>query len=160
MNTGKYPHLKVFFAFWFMPFAVGLVAGPVIFVAMVARLFANPRTLGEVHGLELWAVFISTPVMVQLIYLLPALGFALFVTLRRFRKGRSAYKTIALSGGTVAFVWLALLTYLVMRDSEVVWFISNGLPLMAAFLIGALGSGLMAVIALPEPSGACEVPVR
>ena len=160
MNPNKYPHLKVFFAFWFMPFVFGLAAGPVVFVAMVAQLFSNPRALGEVHGLELWMTFVTTPVLAQLVYLLPALGFALFVTLCAFRKGRRAYKIIALSGGAVAFLWLTMLDYVVRRGSAKGFvFADNALALISAFFIGAAACVVMALIVLPEPTDGDETPV-
>lgn len=156
MNSSKYPYLKVFFAFWFTPLAVGVVASPVVFEATLAQLFSNPRALGEVVGLELWMVFFSTPVLAQLVYLVPALGFALFVTLCAFRKGRRAYKIIALSGGTVAFLWITWLASVVLRKSDGFWFADNALPLISAFIIGAVGCGLMAFIVLPAPPGVDE----
>ena len=153
MKPNKYPHLKVFFAFWFMPFVFGLAAGPVVFVATLAQLFSNPRALGEVHGLELWMVFVTTPILAQVVYLLPALGFALYATLCAFSKGRRTYTIIGLSGGAVAFVWLTWLDYLVMRGSAKGFvFTDNALALISAFFIGAAACALMALIALPEPT--------
>ncbi|EJM56742.1 hypothetical protein [Pseudomonas sp. GM48] len=99
MSKVSYPRRKVFFAFFFCPLMLGLIVGVVKFVALLVHLASNARLMGEVRGTELVLMPIAAPLIAQVVFLLPFLGFAALIALKKIHRTTRNCVVISLTGG-------------------------------------------------------------
>ncbi|CRM25145.1 hypothetical protein [Pseudomonas sp. 37 R 15] len=68
MTLNTYPRIKVFFAFMLCPFFSGVAAVPLMLISILITVFKNSSLIGEVRGGEVFSLFITIPLMAQLIF--------------------------------------------------------------------------------------------
>jgi uncharacterized membrane protein len=78
---------------------LGLIVGVVKFVALLVHLASNARLMGEVRGTELVLMPIAAPLIAQVVFLLPFLGFAALIALKKIHRTTRNCVVISLTGG-------------------------------------------------------------
>lgn len=153
MKRSMYPRHKVFIAFFLCPLVLGFIAGVIKFMAVIVHLTSNPRLLGEVRGGELLLMPLMAPLIAQLLFLLPFLGFSLVVSLMRVRRTSRNCVLLALIGGGLSALWALLVLVVVARGVSNLQ-LSDYLEILMLFFASAVTCWLAARFFLPERHGA------
>ena len=146
----KYPRWKVFLTLLFCPLFVGFAAIPVLLVRQLAALFSQPRLLGEVRGGEVLVGLMMTPLVVELVFLIPFLVFALWVSLRKTRlSSRQSWYRLAIAGGGLSTLWTLALAVAINASAkkpviDYSWWIA------VLFVVSTLAVGLLTKLVLPN----------
>lgn len=152
MSEVNYPHRKVFMAFFFCPLVLGFIAGIVKFVALLAHLASTPRLLGEVRGAELLLIPVVAPLIAQVAFLLPFLGFALMVSLMQVSRTPRNCVILSMAGGCLATLWALLFVAAVVRGVKSAQFSDYIFEMLMVFVASTVTSWLVARFFLPEAS--------
>ncbi|WP_273820421.1 hypothetical protein [Pseudomonas asplenii] len=149
MNDGRYPRLKIFMIFLFCPLFVGVAVAPVIFISMLIDLVTKPNLMGEVRGAENFMVLVVVPLILEALLFFPFMVLALYLVIKKIKKNRRVVLTAAIFGGGLSVVWLRFLIFVVSDYGKKPLFVDNGVFLIGAFFVMALGAGLAAFWFLP-----------
>lgn len=150
MSGSAYPSIKVFFAFLLCPLFAGLAVVPLMLLKLLITVFTRPQLLGEVRGMEALSLFISIPILTQIIFFVPALVLALVVTLRKVRGSKKVYLMVSLAGATVAAAWAGFMVLSLTSDWEAHWMMDALMPALLCFLYGGVSLGAAAYWFLPK----------
>ncbi|MFP3492972.1 hypothetical protein SB759_02015 [Pseudomonas sp. SIMBA_059] len=69
MMQKGYSKFKIFFAFLLSPFFAGLAAVPITLLKVMIVVFSDSSLMGEVRGGELLSLFITLPILAEIIFL-------------------------------------------------------------------------------------------
>jgi len=150
MSGSAYPTVKVFFAFLLCPLFAGLAVVPLMLLKLLITVFTRPQLLGEVRGMEVLSLFISIPILTQIIFFVPALVLALVVTLRKANGSKKVYLMVSLAGATVAAAWAGFIVLSLTSDWEVHWMMGGLMPALVCFLYSGVSLGGTAYWVLPK----------
>ena len=151
MDVKNYPRRKVFSVFFFCPLVMGFFVGIYNFVTLLAHLVNNPRLLGEVRGGELLLMPILTPVIVQVAFLPPVLGFALVIAWRKVIRTSRNCLLVSLAGGLVAILWTLLFLVVIVGTVKSAQFSDYFFELTMIFFTSVVTCWLAARFFLPDP---------
>ena len=151
MTSDNYPRTKVFFAFLLCPFFSGLAAVPIMLATIMVSVFKRASLIGEVRGSELLSLFITIPMMAQLIFFLPALMLAVFVAFFKLKGRLSVCWAVSSVGAIVSSVWMFCIVFFFISKVEDYEVLRNMLPVFLSFVLGGISTGLAAYWFLPQP---------
>lgn len=152
MSTKKtaYPRLKVFLMFLLSPVVPGFIAGLVKTFTTIAHIAMNPRLIGEVAGAQLMLMPFLAPVLAFLIFLIPFLFFSAVIALTKVLKTPRACMLIALSGASLATLWVMPFILAVVLDHDGAAFSDYAGGIAVLFLTSMATCWLTARLSLPE----------
>ncbi|WP_426204238.1 hypothetical protein [Pseudomonas sp. TWP3-1] len=150
MNKAAYPRLKVFLIFLFCPAVPGFIAGIVKTFATIAHIAMNPRLIGEVAGAQLMLMPFLAPVLAVLIFLIPFLFFSAVIALTKVMKTPRACMLIALSGASLATLWVMPFILAVVREHDGAAVSDYAWEIVVLFLTSMATCWLTARLSLPE----------
>ncbi len=150
MTLNTYPRIKVFFAFMLCPFFSGLAAVPLMLISILITVFKNSSLIGEVRGSEVFSLFITIPLMAQLIFFLPALVFALILIIVKPVGSFRAYLMISIVGAVVSSVWMFGVVFFFISKVENYHLMRNMFPVFLSFLLGGCSTLAAAYWVLPK----------
>jgi len=148
----KYPRLKIFLAFFLCPLVPGFIGGIVKTLATIAHLAMNPRLMGEVVGGELMLMPFLGPVLAQVVFLVPFLLFPLVIVAMKVKRTNRACSVIALSGASLATLWVIPFVIAMVRDIERARFSDEVFGLVVLFVTALATCWLTARFFLPDPA--------
>ncbi|WP_185752767.1 hypothetical protein [Pseudomonas fluorescens] len=152
MSEINYPRRKVFMAFFLCPLVLGFFAGIFKFVALLAHLASTPRLLGEVRGAELLLMPLVAPLIAQVAFFLPFLGFALMVAWLKVNRTPRNCVVLSLAGGCLAMLWALLFVTAVVRGVKSAQFSDYIFEMLMIFIASTATCWLVARFFLPETS--------
>ncbi|MHC8298533.1 hypothetical protein [Pseudomonas sp. ZS1P83] len=152
MGELNYPRRKVFMAFFLCPLVLGFFAGIFKFVALLAHLASTPRLLGEVRGSELRLMPVVAPLIAQVVFFLPFLGFALVVAWLKVNRTPRNCVVLSLAGGCLAMLWALLFVTAVVRGVKSARFLDYIFEMLMIFIASTATCWLAARFFLPEAS--------
>ncbi|MFB3304726.1 hypothetical protein [Pseudomonas sp. AMR01] len=150
MTLENYPRKKVFFAFLLCPFFSGLAAVPIMLITIMVTVFSNSSLIGEVRGSELFSLFITIPIMTQLIFLLPALVLAILIVFFKLEGGPRVYVLISIVSAVVSSLWMFSVVFFFISEVENYQVMRNMFPVLLSFLLGGVSTGTAAYWFLPR----------
>ncbi|MBJ2246478.1 hypothetical protein [Pseudomonas haemolytica] len=150
MTSSTYPRIKVFFAFLLCPFFAGLVAVPLMLISIMVTVFENSSLIGEVRGGEVFSLFITIPLMAQLIFFLPSLVFALSLVFIKPVGGFKVYVVVSVVGAIVSSVWMFGVVFFFINKVENYQIMRNIFPVVLSFLLGGGSTWAAAYWFLPQ----------
>ncbi|WP_347904659.1 hypothetical protein [Pseudomonas purpurea] len=150
MSEINYPRRKVFMAFFLCPLVLGFFAGIFKFVTLIAHLASNPRLLGEVRGAELLLMPVVAPLIAQVAFFLPFLGFALVVAWLKVNRSPRNCVVLSLVGGCLTTLWALLFITVVVRSVEGAQFSDYIIEMFMVFVASTATCWLAARFFLPE----------
>lgn len=150
MTLENYPRKKVFFAFLLCPFFSGLAAVPIMLITIMVTVFSNSSLIGEVRGSELFSLFITIPIMTQLIFLLPALVLAILIIFFKLEGGPRVYVLISIVSAVVSSLWMFSVVFFFISEVENYQVMRNMFPVLLSFLLGGVSTGAAAYWFLPR----------
>ncbi|RZI32299.1 MULTISPECIES: hypothetical protein [Pseudomonas] len=150
MRFNMYPSIKVFFAFLLIPFFAGLAAVPFMLISIIVTVVENSSLIGEVRGGEVFSLFITVPLMAQLVFFIPALGFAISLILIKPKGGFKAYLVISIVGAFVSSIWMLGVIFFFISKVEGYQIARNIFPMVLSFLLGGSATWVAAYCFLPQ----------
>lgn len=156
MSEKNYPRRKVFMTFFLCPLVLGFLAGIFKFFALLAHLTSTPRLLGEVRGAELLLMPVVAPLIAQVAFFLPFLGFALVVAWLKVSRTPWNCVVLSLAGGCLAILWSLLFITAVVRGVKGAQFTDYILELLLIFIASTATCWLAARFFLPEVRDALQ----
>lgn len=150
MNAIKYPRRKVFTAFFFCPLVLGFFAGIYKFITALAHLVSNPKLLGEVRGGELLFIPIAAPIIAQVAFLPPFLGFALVIAWMKVNRTSRNCVLVSLLGGFIAMLWVLLFVMSIVNSVKSAQFSDYFFEMIMIFLTSMATCWLAARFSLPD----------
>lgn len=152
MSEVVYPRRKVFLAFFLCPLMLGFIVGIVRTVAVLTELVSNPKLLGSVRGGELLLMPFLTPLLIQLAFFLPFLGYALVIVLIKVKKTSLNCMVVSFFGSCVAVSWVLLFISNVVQNIEGARYSDYVVEILVLFITSMATCGLTAYLFLPEGS--------
>lgn len=150
MSEMNYPRRKVFLAIFFCPLVLGFFAGIFKFVSLLAHLANTPRLLGEVRGGELLLMPVVAPLIAQVAFFLPFLGFALVVAWLKVNRTPRNCVVLSLVGGCLAMLWALLFVAAVVRGVKSAQFSDYIFEMLMIFVASTATCWLAARFFLPK----------
>ena len=150
MTLNTYPRIKVFFAFMLCPFFSGVAAVPLILISILITVFKNSSLIGEVRGGEVFSLFITIPLMAQLIFFLPALVFSLMLVFVKPVGSFKVYLMISVVGAVVSTAWMFGVVFFFISEVENYHVMRNMFPVFLSFLLGGISTWAAAYWCLPK----------
>lgn len=147
-----YPRRKIFLAFFLCPLILGFIAGIIRTVAVLAELVNNPKLLGSVRGAELLLMPFLTPLLIQLAFFLPFLGYALAIALIEVKKTPRNCMVVSLFGSCIATLWVLLFISNVVQNVKGAQYSDYVIELLILFVASMATCWLTAYFFLPEGS--------
>ncbi|WP_123723010.1 MULTISPECIES: hypothetical protein [Pseudomonas] len=152
MSGVIYPRRKVFLAFFLCPLVLGFIAGIIRTVAVLAELVSNPKLLGSVRGAELLLMPFLTPLLIQLAFFLPFLGYALAIALIKVNKTPRSCMVVSFLGSCIATSWVLLFISNVVQNIKGAQYSDYIIELLMLFVASMATCWLTAHFFLPEES--------
>ncbi|MCU1778073.1 hypothetical protein [Pseudomonas sp. 14P_5.3_Bac1] len=153
MTLENYPRKTVFFAFLLCPFFSGLAAVPMMLITVLITVFKKPSLIGEVRSGELFSLFITVPIMAQLIFLFPAVVLAIVVTFFKLEGRAGSYLVISIVSAVVSSAWMSSIVFFFISEVENYQLMRNIFPVVLSFLLGGISTGVAAYWFLPRQRG-------
>ncbi|MDI3274835.1 hypothetical protein [Pseudomonas sp. AL03] len=150
MSGVIYPRRKVFLAFFLCPLVLGFIAGIIRTVAVLAELVSNPKLLGSVRGAELLLMPFLTPLLIQLAFFLPFLGYALAIALIKVKKTPRNCMVVSFLGSCIATSWVLLFISNVVQNIKGAQYSDYVVELLILFVASMATCWLTAHFFLPE----------
>ena len=152
MSGVIYPRRKVFLAFFLCPLVLGFIVGIIRTVAVLAELVSNPKLLGSVRGAELLLMPFLTPLLIQLAFFLPFLGYALAIALIKVNKTPRSCMVVSFLGSCIATSWVLLFISNVVQNIKGAQYSDYIIELLMLFVASMATCWLTAHFFLPEES--------
>ncbi|EJM86516.1 MULTISPECIES: hypothetical protein [unclassified Pseudomonas] len=152
MSEIIYPRRKVFLAFFLCPLMLGFIAGIIRTVTVLTELVSNPKLLGSVRGAELLLMPFLTPLLIQLAFFLPFLGYALVIVLIKVKKTLRNCMVVSFFGSCVAASWVFLFISNVVQNIKGAQYSDYVVELLVLFAASMATCWLTAHFFLPEGS--------
>ncbi|RON21742.1 hypothetical protein BK663_27720 [Pseudomonas lini] len=139
-------------AFFLCPLVLGFIAGIIRTVAVLAELVSNPKLLGSVRGAELLLMPFLTPLLIQLAFFLPFLGYALAIALIKVNKTPRSCMVVSFLGSCIATSWVLLFISNVVQNIKGAQYSDYIIELLMLFVASMATCWLTAHFFLPEES--------
>lgn len=152
MSGVIYPRRKVFLAFFLCPLVLGFITVIIRTVAVLAELVSNPKLLGSVRGAELLLMPFLTPLLIQLAFFLPFLGYALAIALIKVKKTPHNCIVVSFLGSCIATSWVLLFISNVVQNIKGAQYSDYVIELLILFVASMATCWLTAHFFLPEES--------
>lgn len=150
MSRIIYPRRKVFLAFFLCPLVLGFIAGVIRTVAVLAELVNNPKLLGSVRGAELLLMPFLTPILIQIVFFLPFLGYALAIALIKVKKTSRNCIAVSFFGSCITMLWVLLFISNVVQNIKGAQYSDYVIELLMLFVASMATCWLTAYFFLPE----------
>lgn len=119
-------------------------------ISILIAVFKNSSLIGEVRGGEVFSLFITIPLMAQLIFFLPALVLALILVFVKPVGRFKAYLMISIVGAVVSSVWMFGVVFFFISEVENYHVMRNMFPVFLSFLLGGSSTWAAAYWFLPK----------
>ncbi|WP_338513013.1 hypothetical protein VRB20_00715 [Pseudomonas poae] len=150
MTLNAYPRIKVFFAFLLCPFFSGLIAVPFILISIMVTVLGNSSLIGEVRGTEVFSLFVTVPIMAQLIFLFPALALAISLVFLKVERKANVHWVISIVAATVSAAWMFGIVFFFIGKVEGYGVMRNMFPVFLSFVLGGISTWVAAYWSLPQ----------
>lgn len=116
----------------------------------MVTVLGNSSLIGEVRGTEVFSLFVTVPIMAQLIFLFPALALAISLVFLKVERKANVHWVISIVAATVSAAWMFGIVFFFIGKVEGYGVMRNMFPVFLSFVLGGISTWVAAYWSLPQ----------